>query len=313
MEYRAGYPFLPALSKKFKKYDIDIIHAHSPFTAMTMSRQLRRVHKIPIIYTQHTKWEYDIARAVAIPAIRRSLEKYLYKNINAADDVWAVSHKTGEYIVNNGFRGNYTVMQNGTDFIQTDADENFLRDINERYKLSPDTVLLLFVGRMMWYKNQMLIFNALEILQSRGFDFKMVFIGDGRDLLSMEKTAREKNLGGRVFFTGRIDDRELLRAYYTRADMFVFPSTYDNAPLVIREAAACGCPSLVIRNSSASEILEERKDIRTAFFSDENPQSLAASISDAFADREIYEFVRKNAADKVYRIWSKVVESSVEK
>ena len=38
---------------------------------------------------------------------------------------------------------------------------------------------------------------------------------------------------------------------------FLFPSLYDNAPLVIREAAALGTPSVLIRDSTASEIISD--------------------------------------------------------
>ena len=313
MEYRAGYPYMPSLVKKIGELKIDIIHAHSPFTAMTISKKLRKKFNVPIVYTQHTKWEYDIASAVGIPVIAKALEKYIYSNINAADDVWAVSKKTGEHIVDRGFSGEFTVMQNGTDFPRAEANPDLLRDIEQKYPLGENVPVLLFVGRMMWYKNQMLTFEALEILNKSGFDFRMFFIGDGIDLADMKKTVRDKNLCDKVFFLGRVDDRELLRAYYTRSDLFVFPSTYDNAPLVIREAAACGCPPLVIRNSSASEILEESEENQTAFFAEETPESVAEGIARAFGDGERYAFVKKNAAEKIYLPWSKVIEISLEK
>jgi len=311
MDYRAGYPFMPSLVKKIRELDIDIIHAHSPFTAMTISKKLRKKFNIPIVYTQHTKWEFDIARAVGIPAVAKALEKFIYKNINSADDVWAVSKKTGEHIKTHGFKGDFIVRENGTDFPKSEANQDFIKDINKKYGLNEDIPVLLFVGRMMWYKNQMLTFNALEILKNKGFDFKMIFVGDGRDLEDMEKIVREKKLHEQVFFAGRINDRELLRAYYTRANIFVIPSTYDNAPLVIREAAACCCPSLVIRESSASEILEEFGENQTAFFADENPESIAECIIESFGDKERYRLVRKNAADKVYLPWSKVIVNSI--
>jgi len=310
LEYRFGYPFIPVLSKRFNELGIDIIHVHSPFTAMTVARQLRRSLKIPIVYTQHTKWEFDIGRAVAIPAVRKTLEKFLYNNINAADDVWTVSGKTGEHICNHGFNGEYTVMENGTDFPIAEVNESFMRDINQKYELSDDVPLLLFVGRMMWYKNQGIIIDALEILKKRDFKFKMVFVGDGRDLDDMKKNVQEKNLQDCIFFAGRINNREELRAYYARSDMFVFPSTYDNAPLVIREAAACGCPSLVIRDSSASEILVENQ---TGFFAEETAESVAESIYESFADTVRYNLVKQNAMDKVYLPWSKVVDNSIQR
>ena len=313
MEYRLGYPFIPPLAKKFTELGIDVIHAHSPFTAMTVARQLRRLLKIPIVYTQHTKWEFDIGRAVAIPAIRKTLAKYLYNNINAADEVWAVSQKAGEHIKSRGFRGDFIVMHNGTDFIRADADENLMNDINKKHGLTKDFPLFLFVGRMMWYKNQKIIIDALEILKNKNFDFRMIFVGDGRDLEDMKKTVREKNLHEKISFTGKIADRELLRAYYTRSDMFIFPSTYDTAGLVIGEAAACRCPSLVVRGSAASEILEEYGEDKTGFFADETPESVAESILEAFSDIDRYELVKNNAAERVYLPWCKAVGDSIER
>jgi glycosyltransferase involved in cell wall biosynthesis len=309
MEYRAGYPYMPSLAKKIGEMGIDIIHAHSPFTAMTIAQKLRKKFNVPIVYTQHTKWEFDIARAVGIPVIAKALEKYVYKNINAADDVWAVSQKTGEHIKNRGFSGEFTVMQNGTDFPRAETDPALLADIEKKYPIGDNVPVFLFVGRMMWYKNQMLTLEALEILNNRGFDFRMFFIGDGIDLEDMKKTAQKKNLHEKVFFPGRVNDRAMLRAYYTRSSLFVFPSTYDNAPLVIREAAACGCPSLVIQNSSAAEILDDS----TAFFAEETPESVAEAIEETFGDSARYDFVKKNAADRVYLHWSAVIERSIEK
>ena len=311
MEYRLGYPYLPEIKKIFKEYKIDIIHAHSPFMAMTLARQLRRGLNIPVIYTQHTKWEFDIAHAVGIPLVAKSIEKFIYSNINAANDVWAVSQKAGEHMKSRGFKGDFIVMQNGTDFPRADADENLIKDIKQKYGLNEDEPVLLFVGRMMWYKNQAIIIDALEILKSQNFKFKMIFIGDGIDMEDMKATVREKKLDEKVFFIGRVADRELLRAYYTCADMFVFPSTYDTAGIVIGEAAACRCPSLVVRGSAASETLNEFGEDQTGFFAEENPASVAACIKESLENKAHYALVKKNASDKVYLPWSEVVVNSI--
>ena len=42
-------------------------------------------------------------------------------------------------------------------------------------------------------------------------------------------------------------------ALYHRADLLVFPSIYDNAPMVLREAAAMGTPAVVVRGSCSAE------------------------------------------------------------
>ena len=72
--------------------------------------------------------------------------------------------------------------------------------------------------------------------------------------------------------------------------------------------AAGDCPSLVIRGSSAAEIIEENV---TGFYADENPESVAESIEQAFGSKERYEIVKRNAAERVYLPWTKVIENSI--
>jgi glycosyltransferase involved in cell wall biosynthesis len=289
-EYRAGFPFIRGLRA-------DILHAHSPFVSMWAARRLRRAHNIPVVFTQHTKWGLDIARAVRATPLRRLAEQIIYNNTNAADAVWAVSRGAGEYLRQNGFRGDFTVMPNATDMPPKPH-----RNENDK------PPRLLFVGRMMRYKNIFLILDALAILRVKGFTFNMDFIGAGADLTPFKAQAAEMGLSSAITCPGQINDRDIIQDYFANADVFVFPSVYDNAPLVIREAAACKCPSLVVRGSSASEILE---DGVTGFFADESAESVARGIEAALLDRAALETVARNAFDRVYAPWDAVIGRSL--
>ena len=66
--------------------------------------------------------------------------------------------------------------------------------------------------------------------------------GAGQDLERLKALAASLNLQDRVLFTGFVGDREEILSLYRRADLLVFPSVYDNAPMVVREAAAMGTP-----------------------------------------------------------------------
>jgi glycosyltransferase involved in cell wall biosynthesis len=263
---------------------------------------------IPIVFTQHTKWDYDIERAVPAKILQKRVERFAYKNLSAADELWAVSRGTGEHLITRGYKGSYMVMPNGTDFPKGSADSISIKQINERFGLLSGVPVLLFVGRMMWYKNLSLIVEALEILHKRSFDYRMIFVGDGEDLPDVKKMVEGKNLAHLIYFAGRVINREELRAFYTRSDLFVFPSVYDNAPLVIREAAACVCPSLVVRNSSASEILE---DGVSGFFSNENSEDIANTIQSVISNHMLLKTVAINASEQTYLTWDQVVNNSV--
>ena len=61
----------------------------------------------------------------------------------------------------------------------------------------------------------------------------------------------------RVIFTGHISDRDLLDGLYMAASLFVFPSLYDTAGLVVREAAVMGTPSVVVKNTAPAEVISD--------------------------------------------------------
>jgi len=309
-EFRAGFPFMPKLISKIKSMNVDLLHVHSPFISMVIARQLRYLLDVPIIYTQHTKWEYDIERVVYSKTLQKKLENFVYNNISTADEVWAVSDSTGKHLVSRGYEGSYLVMPNGTDFTKEKADPALLSQINNRFDIPAGVPVLLFVGRMMWYKNINLIIEALEILHAGSFDYRMIFVGDGEDLPEIKKMVEKKKLAHIIHFAGKIDSREELRAFYTCSDLLMFPSVYDNAPLVIREAAACFCPSLVVGNSSASEILE---DGVTGFFAEENSEDIANKCRVILSNHTILKTVAENASEQVYLTWNQVIEKSIER
>ena len=90
-------------------------------------------------------------------------------------------------------------------------------------------------------------------MRDAGGDFCMVFVGDGQDRPAVEEYAAQLGLTDLCRFTGTERDRDTIRAWYTRADLLLFPSTFDTNGLVVREAAACSLGSVLIEGSCAAE------------------------------------------------------------
>lgn len=57
--------------------------------------------------------------------------------------------------------------------------------------------------------------------------------------------------------TGHLQNFEVLDCIYYIADLFLFPSTYDNAPMVLREAATQYTPGLVAEGSCSAEVVQD--------------------------------------------------------
>ena len=178
------------------------------------------------------------------------------------------------------------------------------------YDLPDGVPLFLFVGRLMWYKGLHIILDALRALREQGQDFRMVFIGAGGDEKEVRAEVETLRLSDRCFFTGSIADRETLRAWYSRADLFLFPSTFDTNGLVVREAAASGCPSVLIAGSCAAEGVT---DGRNGFLIEENAVSLCAKLTALCADREAMRRVGENAMRELYLSWEDAVARANER
>ena len=308
--YRGGIPFDPRMQYFLAHQDVDIIHTHCPFMSTIVARILRYNTGAPIVFTYHTKFDVDIEKRVALNPVRNASLKLLLNNINACDEVWVVSKGAGENLKSLGYQGKYIVMENGVDFEKRRTDERILEDMREAYHIAPEETVFLFVGRMMWYKGVKISIDGLSIAKKKGCRFKMFFVGDGADRPEIEAYCKKAGIGEDCVFTGAIQDREKLRSYFSLADLFLFPSTYDTNGIVVREAAACNCPAVLVRGSCAAEGVT---DGRNGILIEENGASMAEAVEEACRDRERLKEIGRHAADEIYLSWDEAVARAVKR
>ena len=306
--YVAGYPFSPESANAVRAANVDIIHSHCPVSSTLLARELAASMQLPLVMTWHTKFDIDIAKAVKNKLLQEGAKMALLRNVNACDEIWTVSKGAGENLKSIGYEGDYIVMPNGVDLPHELLDEDFVISVTKDYDLPKDVPCFLFVGRMMWYKGVRIIFDALAELKNAGIDFRMVMIGDGLDLPEMKAYSEELGLSDKLIFTGAISGRELLRAWYQRADVFLFPSTYDTNGLVVREAAASDTAAVIIDGSCAAEGII---DGRNGFLIEENAASLAAKLKELAADPTIMKKVGITAGEEIYISWDDAVANAV--
>lgn len=302
--YRAGMPFSPELMQKLKEQHFDLIHSHCPITSTMLSRALREQIRVPLVFTYHTKFDIDIANVVRSKLLQEEAARLLVANIAACDEVWTVSRGAGENLEKLGYHGEWSVMPNGVDFPRGRVSEELIAQVCEGYDLPTGVPVFLFVGRMMWYKGLRIILDALKALRDGGEDFRMVFVGGGGDKDEIVAYSESLGLTDRVFFAPPIHDRERIRAWYCRADLFLFPSTFDTNGLVVREAAACALPSVLVRGSCAAE---DVTDGVNGFLIEENAASMTAMLRELLASRETMRRVGEYAQRELYISWEEAV------
>ena len=169
--------------------------------------------------------------------------------------------------------------------------------------------ILLFVGQQIWYKNQKLILDTLRLLCDQGDDYFLVMVGTGKDEQEIERYAASLKLTDQVRFTGQVKDRELLSGIYRNAELLFFPSVFDNAPLVLREAAVLGVPTLAVEGSNAAGAI--RKNV-SGFTAAADPQEMRDEILRIFTREDVRE-IGRNARETIPLSWEKLIPMVLER
>lgn len=298
--YRAGYPFDKKIVSQLAQWPMDIMHCHCPIISMVLARTIREITHRPIVLSYHSRYEVDLQRDISSNAVREQATRAILANIEAANAVWTVSEGAKRSLRAMGYTGEITVMPNGVDLPRGEAPADAVRRVNEAHGLSPETPVFLFAGRMMWYKGIREILEALRLLGDSAGDYRMLFVGDGLDKEEIVRFSNESGLDGRVIFVTGIRDREQLRAYYTRANMFLFPSDYDTNGLVVHEAAACGTASITLKDSCAAEGVEDGHNGLTVT---KDPADLAAACRELLRDPLRMKEMGVYASEELYLSW----------
>jgi glycosyltransferase involved in cell wall biosynthesis len=312
MPYRVGNPLSPKTLLTLKKEKFDVFHLHCPFASALLARELimGKEDRPPVVFTYHTKYEMDIDKYVPTKEFRSIAKKFILNNIKFADEVWAVSEGAAESLRTLGYKGDIVVMPNGTDFKLGKAKPEEISEIERMYLIQKDVPMFLFCGRMIWYKNLKLILDALKMLSDSGIKYKAFFVGDGVDRAAVEQYAKNLDIYQNTVFTGAVYDRDRLKAFFTRADLFLFPSTYDTSGLVVKEAAACYTPSILVKGSCASEGVE---DGFSGVLCEESTEDFAKKLAELCKNPAMFEILGNNAAKHVYFSWEDSVANAVKR
>lgn len=307
--YRYGYPKLdPFIKRNLRKTPFCIVHAHCPFSSGHLALYAARYHNIPLVTTFHSKYRTDLERSLPKFMVEYEMRKLL-RFYNAATEVWIPQAAVEDTLREYGYKGKLTVVENGNDL--SDGIENLAAYKTEARHLNgigDEELSLLFVGQHILEKGVKVIIESLARLGS--LPFRMNFIGTGYAIDEMRSLVNSLELNDRVKFHGVITDREILRRHYAAADLFLFPSFYDNAPLVVREAAAMGTPSILLEGSTAAEMITDGKN---GFLTHRTPEDYARVITALAENRKAIEQAASGARSTLCRTWENVMAEVIDR
>ena len=152
--------------------------------------------------------------------------------------------------------------------------------VDDTKKVINNTLQLLFVGRIARVRRIELLLQAVEKLK---FPFHLTIAGGEEKTSSVTRSGYLKdlkeltyrlNLNRKVTFTGRKTQEEL-KEYYRMADLFVYPSKYENFGQPLIEAGAHGLPIIATSVGVARDIII---DGETGYLTSDDPKAMSDRI-----------------------------------
>ena len=175
---------------------------------------------------------------------------------------------------------------------------------------------ILYVGRLIFYKNVDKLIKAFKILIESGYDTRLVIIGDGPLKRYLYALIKKLNLEKKVSLLGRVSHTDKVM-YLSRATALALPSIYEGFGIVILEAWALKKPVIVADVGPLNEIVEHGRD---EFMADPyNPEEWAKYIKLLLENKDLaqkwengYEklinhYTVEKTVDKLERFYKQII------
>lgn len=229
----ASTPISPAMFWWMRRLHADIAHLHFPHPPGEVANFL--FHPAPrTVITYHS----DIVRQQTLLRFYRPLLRQVLLRADQIIVTSPVYLETSPYLKQ--CQDKCTVIPLGVDVSR--FDQITLSQVNElraQLQLSDDTTVVLFVGRLRYYKGLDILLYVLREIPAA----HLLIVGDGPMRASWEKQTHELGLAERITFLGEVSD-DVLPVCYKCADVFVLPanSRAEAFGTVILEAMAARLP-----------------------------------------------------------------------
>lgn len=277
---------IPALRKKIKKIDPDIVHAQTPEFAYCSLKE-----NYPTVLTLHSMvWK----EAKYYPGIHGWARRIIYPKL--LDSVFG--------------KLKYLIMI--SPYVEkevkgrTDAKRFLIENpINERFFNIVNTEnenRILYVGVIRKIKNAFALVKAIHLIPDE-IEFNLILGGKIDEKIygnKLDKYLEDNNLKSNVNLIGHLNKRQLV-SEYSKMSFLCLPSKHETAPMVISEAMAsgkpviasniCGIPHMVAHGETG--YLIEPEDIH----------GIAESIQKLLLSKKLRNEMGRKAKEEAKRKW----------
>ena len=237
---------------------MDVAHVHHPFLSGRLALSYCRRAQIPIIFTNHTRYDlYAQARMPLMPmeVSQSLLQAYMPAFCDAVDLVISPSHGMEKVMRKYGVESPIEVVPNGVDMHPFQHAEPLSRS---DFGFSNQDILLVYAGRLAPEKNLEFLLRSFAGVAQVLSNVYLLIVGGGQKQFEEELKLLPSRLGisERVRIIGMIPYSEL-PSYLAMCDAFVTASITEVHPLSVIEAMGTGLPVLGIDSPGVGDSISD--------------------------------------------------------
>jgi len=288
--------FRPVLDFSERLYDI--VHVHHPFLLGELGLTMARRHRVPLVFTYHTKYEDYVHYTPLDPSIaKRTIIEHAVDFCNVCDLVIAPTTDIEKALRERGVESDIEVLPTGIElgrYQQADG-----ATARAKLGLPEDTPVLLHVGRLAKEKNLPYLIRACDIFLRENKKAHVVITGGGAEENELRADAEASPVSDRFHFTGRQTGKDL-RSLYAAANLFVFASKSETQGMVLVEAMAAGTPVIALEADGVRDVMRDGENGRM-LHTGASEDDFAKAIVEALKHQDTLDAWSKGAQETAER------------
>ncbi len=300
------YWFIPGVFKSFQKIGADVVHVHgyrclSSFTAISLAH----FKHTPAIFTPHGIYPpKSFSNALIKLSFDRTLGRLM---LDFADGIIALSEHNRHLLLQMGASADkIVIVPNG---VNVETYRSLQKSTKTLKELDSQGPILIYVGRIDWNKRVEKIIESMPRILKDFPSAKLVIVGPDYANYSsvLASLAKKLDVERSLVMTGKVSTERLLE-FYSVADAFIMPSSYEGFGLSMLEAMICRIPVIVSPAGGPKDILSH--GVNSWFLEEATPEEISESVFSVLTDWQLREKIVKNAFElvKAKYTWEKVVD-----
>ena len=266
---------------------MDVVHVHHPFLSGRLAISYCHQAHIPIIYTNHTRFDlYAQARLPLMPeeVSQGLLQAYMPDFCEQMDLVISPSPGMEKVLRQYGVEGHIEVVPNGVDLKRFHNAKPLPRS---EFGFTNDDLLLVYAGRIAPEKNLEFLLQSFAGVSQVIPNAYLLIVGGGQKehMEAIMPIPGDLGIAERVRFVGMIP-YDKLPSYLAMCDVFATASVTEVHPLSVIEAMGTGLPIMGIDSPGVGDSVTDRE---TGLLATEDVASFTAKLTYLCLNRELHK------------------------